>query len=246
MRHGIRWLAATVVFVAILAGVLTATRPQDSQSAAGPGAAIDRSKPSLHCPKPRRGVLVGGRPRGEDVALSFDDGPSPATPSILRVLRRHHAHATFFVIGGQIRGHEQILRRAVRAGNEIGNHSTSHVSLPDRRDIATTSRLIASATGRPPCLFRPPDGDTSPGLLHDVHSLGMTTVAWDVDTVDWRDQAPADIRARALAAAHRGAIILLHDGGGNRMGTVSAVSGIVDSLHQRGYRVVTVSELLGR
>jgi peptidoglycan/xylan/chitin deacetylase (PgdA/CDA1 family) len=136
-----------------------------------------------------------------------------------------------------------VLREAVRQGNELGNHSTSHTALPDRGDIGETSRLIERATGTVPCLFRPPNGDTSPELLRDVRRLGMSTIAWDVDTGDWADQSPADIRARVMATVHPGSIILLHDGGGDRSGTARAVSGVIDDLHSRDYRIVTVSRL---
>jgi peptidoglycan-N-acetylglucosamine deacetylase len=194
-------------------------------------------------PATSTGSLTGGKPDGRKVALTFDDGPSAQTDTILRALRRHHAHATFFLIGRQIPDNRPVLRRAVRDGNELGNHSTSHTSLPGYEDIRKTSRMIKRATGAPPCLFRPPLGDTSDVLLRDVRKLGMTTVAWDVDTGDWADQSPFDIRARALANVHPGSIILMHDGGGDRTGTARSVSGVVHDLHARGYSVVTVSEL---
>lgn len=243
MKHGIKWLLATGVFISALIIALSAGRsdhPAVQMELAGqPQVAPATSS----CPKARRGVWVGGKPDGREVALSFDDGPSDETPAILRTLRRHHAHATFFLIGQEIPGREGILRRAIRDGDELGNHSTTHTSLPSHDDISQTSRLIHDATGQRPCLFRPPDGDTSPALLHDVHKQGMTTIAWDVDTSDWEDQSPTDIRERALATVHPGSIILLHDGGGNRVGTAHAVSAIVDGLHARHYRVVTVSHL---
>jgi peptidoglycan/xylan/chitin deacetylase (PgdA/CDA1 family) len=234
---------ATAAFAVAFSIALTATTSKSARLPHGPSAAVNPD-PGFSCPKPRKGVWIGAKTQGRKlVALSFDDGPSTATPAILAALKRHHAHATFFVIGDEIRGRRDILRKAVSEGNEIGNHSTSHTPLPSHSDVANTSDLIERATGRPPCLFRPPDGDTDPRLLRDVNRLGMTTIAWDVDTGDWQDQTPADITARALATVHPGSIILLHDGGGARQGTAGSVSGIVKGLNSRGYRVVTVSEL---
>jgi peptidoglycan-N-acetylglucosamine deacetylase len=243
LGSGFRWLLATAAFVVTLSIALAATKSKSVHPPSRPAAAA-QPDPSFTCPKPRKGVWVGARTHGRRlVALSFDDGPSPATPAILRALRRHQAHATFFAVGDQIRGRRAILRRAVEQGDEIGNHSTTHTPLPGHSDIAQASNLIERATGRPPCLFRPPDGDTSPALLRDVNRLGMTTIAWDIDSGDWQDQSPADIEARALAGVHPGAIILLHDGGGARQGTVESVSRIVSTLQASGYRVVTVSKL---
>ncbi len=248
MRHGARWLIATLIFVGALTFAVSGGRSKKQQlpPAHPPSASAADSHEATPraCPKPRRGVWTGGRPKGAEVALSFDDGPSAQTPTILRALRRHHAQATFFLVGRQIPGHRGVLRRAVHQGNELGNHSTSHTSLPGFDDIRQTSRMIRHVTGSPPCLFRPPSGDTSDALLHDVRKLGMTTVAWDVDTSDWADQSPDDIRDRVLANVHAGAIVLLHDGGGDRRGTARSVSAVVDDLHDRNYDVVTVSHLL--
>lgn len=245
-RSGVKWLLATAVFAAALSLVLGGSKSKSSRSPSGPGSA-NPVDVSFTCPKPRKGVWVGAKTHGRKlVALSFDDGPSAATPAILEALRRQRANATFFVIGDQVRGQRGVLRRAVEDGNEIGNHSTTHNALPDHSDVKRTSDLVERATGRPPCLFRPPDGVSDTRLLRDVYGLGMTTIGWDVDTEDWKDQSPADIQARVLAGLHPGAIILFHDGGGARQGTADSVTEIVKELRSRGYRPVTVSELFKR
>ena len=209
-----------------------------------PGApeGIPTSAPA--CPTPKRGVWRGSDAAVRAVAITFDDGPSAQTRAILRALRRHDAKATFFLIGRQIPDRERVLRRAAREGHELGNHSTTHSALPGKADIATTSNLITRTTGRPPCVFRPPGGKTSPPLLRDVRRLSMTTVAWDVDTGDWASQLPAAIRDRALAGVRQGSIILMHDGGGDRAGTAHSVSAVIEGLRRRGYELVTVSEML--
>ena len=197
------------------------------------------------CPTPKQGVWRGSDAAVDAVAITFDDGPSAQTRAILRALRRHRAKATFFVVGREIPGREGVLRRAARDGHELGNHSTSHSALPSRADIATTSNLIARTTGHQPCVFRPPEGKTSGRLLRDVRRLGMTTVAWDVDSGDWASQQPAAIRDRALAGVREGSIVLMHDGGGERAGTARSVSAVIDGLRKQGSELVTVSEMLG-
>jgi peptidoglycan/xylan/chitin deacetylase (PgdA/CDA1 family) len=245
MDHGTRWLVATLVFVGALIFAVSGSRSKRAPDPPGHDAADVEAEGerAFSCPAPRAGVWRGGKPTGPEVALTFDDGPSDQTRDILRALRRHHARATFFVVGNQVPGREGTLRRMTQQGNEIGNHSTTHSSLPGRDDIRQTSGLIERATGRPPCLFRPPGGDTSPALLRDVRRLGMTTITWDVDAADWADQDSRRIRERVLASVHPGAIVLLHDGGGDRSGTVRSVSAVVGALHARGYKVVPVSEL---
>jgi peptidoglycan/xylan/chitin deacetylase (PgdA/CDA1 family) len=208
----------------------------------GADEAVPGSAPE--CPTPKRDVWRGGDPADHAVAITFDDGPSAQTRAILRALRRNRAKATFFLVGREIPGREAVLRRASREGHELGNHSTTHSALPSKADIATTSNLIARTTGHRPCVFRPPEGKTSHQLLRDVRQLGMTTVAWDVDSGDWASQLPAAIRGRALATVRDGSIILMHDGGGERAGTARALSAVIDSLRKDGYQLGTVSELL--
>lgn len=201
---------------------------------------------SAICPPPSRGLITRGPDGDRAVALTFDDGPGPQTRSVLRALRRHDARATFFFLGREIPTRPAMLRRAVRDGHELGNHSTSHDELPEATDIGATSELIERVSGERPCVFRPPDGRTSGRVLRDARGLGMSTVTWSVDPADWASQDPAGIRDRVLAAAEPGAIILMHDGGGDRTGTARAVSSVIDGLRDRGYRLVTVSELLDK
>ena len=200
--------------------------------------------PVAACPEPDPGVATSGDRKGNEVALTFDDGPSATTPKVLRALERRDAKATFFVLGREIPGREGILRRAAEAGHQIGNHSTTHSPLPDEADIAAATGLITAATNRLPCVFRPPQGRYDEALVDRVRALGMTTVTWDVDTGDWATQTPAMIRDRVLAAVEPGSIVLMHDGGGERAGTARSISAVVDELRDRDYELVTVSDLL--
>jgi peptidoglycan/xylan/chitin deacetylase (PgdA/CDA1 family) len=198
------------------------------------------------CPRPRHRPHRHG-PRGRRlVALTFDDGPSLYTPSVLRALRRAHARATFFVVGIHIAGREPVLRRAVTAGDEIGDHSWDHPPLPSHWQLHRTGLVVRRAAGVRPCLFRPPYGLVDRRLLRAAASLRMTTVEWDVDTSDWAGLRPKQIAKHVLRAVRPGSIVLMHDGGGVRSRTVKALPRILRGLRRRGYRTATVSRLLER
>ena len=181
------------------------------------------------------------------IALTFDDGPSSYTGQILDILKRNKAHATFFVIGQQVSGGASVLRRALREGNAIGNHSWNHASLAGGAggQLTGTSAAIRRATGYTPCVFRPPYGATSSLLVGQARSNGMDTIIWDVDPRDWSLPGSGAIVSNVLGNTHNGSIVLSHDGGGPRSQTVSAYRTIIPALKRRGYRLATVPELLG-
>lgn len=204
----------------------------------------------------RRAKLVGcerggplyrrhANPRKRIVALTFDDGPSGYTRGVLRALDRFDAKATFFVLGKEVSGREKTLRQMLAAGHEIGNHSFSHRIYPGLDDLRQTNQRIESATGFTPCLFRPPYGAVSRSLLDEARHAGLDTIAWDVDPTDWSTPGAAAIYKRVVGAVHNGAIVVMHDGGGNRSQTVAALPAIIKNLRLRGYRLVTVTEALG-
>lgn len=179
------------------------------------------------------------------VALTFDDGPSSETPSFLRVLREKHARGTFFEIGQEMAGREATMRRILAEGDEIGNHTTHHSSFPSYADLAATSSLIEKITHFKPCLFRPPGGALSPAVISAAAEAGMRTITWDVDPADWTSPGSDAVYSRVVDAAQSGSIILMHDGGGNRSGTLGALPSIIDTLRARGYAFETVTQLLG-
>jgi peptidoglycan-N-acetylglucosamine deacetylase len=184
------------------------------------------------------------------VALTFDDGPGPATATILSELERVGAPATFFVVGERVAGHEGLLRRMLADGDVIGDHSFSHADLAEdgvlaRSEIDRTKFAIERAAGYVPCLFRAPFGDVSPALVHEAAAARLVTVQWDVDPRDWSLPPPNRITATVLAQTRDGSIILLHDGGGPRQPTIEALPRVIQSLRQRGFRLVTIPILLG-
>ncbi|WP_320669950.1 polysaccharide deacetylase family protein [Patulibacter defluvii] len=206
----------------------------------------------------RRPVPVGCTPQGpltvrqapprseKEVALTFDDGPWLLTGQFLDRLAQLHVPATFFMIGRQVEAQAPLLRRMLRDGHALGNHTWSHQNVAggNAGQISSTSQAIERATGSAPCVFRPPGGATSATLAGQVRSLGMVDVLWSVDTDDWRGPPSSDaIVARALAV-QPGGIVLMHDGGGPRGNTLAALPRIVSGLRARGYRLVTVPQLL--
>ena len=189
----------------------------------------------------------GGQPL---VALTFDDGPSPYTDRILDILARYDAKATFFVIGRQIAERPTTVRRIAAEGHVIGNHTWSHASLPElparsrRRQLERTSAAIRRVTGADPVLVRPPYEMTTPTVNRQARRLGLLPVVWSVDPGDWRLRAPWKVARRVLDKAGPGAIIVLHDGGGDRSTTIAALPKILDGLRQKGLVPVTVPQLL--
>ncbi|MEV0131926.1 bifunctional polysaccharide deacetylase/glycosyltransferase family 2 protein [Dactylosporangium sp. NPDC050688] len=188
------------------------------------------------------------------VALTFDDGPDPKwTPLILDALRRHHARATFFVVGARVNQHPDLVRRIVAEGHELGVHTFTHADLAavpawrQRLELDLTRNAIAAATGRTVRLLRPPYSSTPsapPGPAVLRAATGYLTVLTDRDTEDWRRPGVDAIVAAALPApAGPGAVVMLHDGGGDRAQTVAAVERIVSQ--GAGLRFVTVSEGIG-
>jgi peptidoglycan/xylan/chitin deacetylase (PgdA/CDA1 family) len=179
------------------------------------------------------------------VALTFDDGPSQYTGRVMEILDRHQAKGTFYVIGSAVSGRGSLLRRMLRGGHEIGNHSMNHVQNPSHSNLAATNQRIRDATGFTPCTFRPPYGALSSATAGAAWQLGMSNILWDIDTRDWQLPGSWAIRERTVYPAQNGSIILLHDGGGFRGQTVAALPGIIVGLQRRGFELVTVSQVLG-
>lgn len=191
-----------------------------------------------------------GPTTGRRIALTFDDGPAALTPRFLTLLEQERVPATFFIVGRRVAGREATLRRALADGDMLGNHSFDHVSLQKAdadavAQIEDTQAAIRDATGFTPCLMRPPYGLGSQALTRLANSEGLTPVLWSVNPKDFTRPGTAKIRARVLAGAKPGAIVLSHDGGGPRDQTLAAYRTIIRTLKARGYHFVTVTDLLG-
>ncbi|WP_212993170.1 polysaccharide deacetylase family protein [Actinoplanes auranticolor] len=181
------------------------------------------------------------------VALTFDDGPDPAyTPQVLRILRKHHARATFFVIGQQASAHPDLVRSIVDDGHTVGTHTWSHANLSRlpagrvRTEVGRAVDTVATTIGRIPALFRAPYGSWSRTVFEACATLGQTSVAWDVDPRDWDNPGAGRIRAEILDQVGNRSIVLTHDGGGDRSQTVRALRSVLPVLIDTGYRFVGV------
>ncbi|HEU4414951.1 MAG TPA: glycosyltransferase [Candidatus Angelobacter sp.] len=214
--------------------------------------------------------------KDKQVAITFDDGPDPLyTPKILDILKRENASATFFLIGLQTQKFPALARRIYDEGHAIGNHTFTHPDISDvsqwymkRVELQLTEKLFASTMGVKPQYFRPPYSiDQEPDVADQVRPLelvqdeGYITVGSKIDPNDWRKGETADaivqaVMAQAGQAATKGCevrpplycgnIILLHDGGGDRSATIAALPQIIEGLRQRGFKIVSVEELLGK
>ncbi len=191
-----------------------------------------------------------GADRGRDIALTFDDGPGPYTPGVLSVLERLHVHATFFVIGKMLRYFSASTVREIKDGDVIGDHTETHpemalLSAHEQYEQLFEQIARVELLGGPrPVLFRPPYGSFNATTMRELRRLHLLMTLWSVDTGDYLQPGVSVIVQRVLAGAHPGAIILMHDAGGTRTETIEALPTIIDDLRARGYRLVTVPQLL--
>jgi peptidoglycan/xylan/chitin deacetylase (PgdA/CDA1 family) len=193
-------------------------------------------------------VSAGGR-RHRLVALTFDDGPGPYTGRVVRALRRLGVRATFFQVGQMIAAFPGVARR-VRRHFPVGDHTLSHPQMamlaePVQRNeiVADAERLRAVGAGRP-LLFRPPYASFDLRTLEVVRQQGMLMVLWNVDSADWTRPGTRQIVRNVVSRVRPGAVVLMHDAGGDRRQTVAALPAIVHRLRRRGYRFVTVPRML--
>lgn len=233
--------------------------------AAGRCSVVDPATPTLlrlHTP-----VLIGcvasgpsevfqGPANQREIALTFDDGPwdEPPTADFLSMLERAHVPATFFEIGDQMPRYDPtgaVQRRMLADGDMIGDHTWTHPMMTRLRKSAQRAELVETIdairhdTGFTPCLWRPPYGAVNRPLLSLARSLGLVTIMWDIDPRDWALPGVGAIYSKVIDSAHSGAIVLQHFGGGPRYETLAAVPKEISTLRARGYRFVTVAQLLG-
>jgi peptidoglycan/xylan/chitin deacetylase (PgdA/CDA1 family) len=190
------------------------------------------------------------------VALTFDDGPGPYTSQVLDLLDEYHVKATFCMIGRQIHAYQAVVRRMIADGMTLCNHSWDHDeklgkhSAPSiaqnlQRTIDAIHKVSASATM---AYFRNPGGNFTPGTVRVCELLGMRPLYWSEDTDDWTRPGVPAIEKTLLTRTHRDSIVLMHDGGGDRSETVTALRALLHNLSQRYHlialptaRTVTVS-----
>ncbi len=206
----------------------------------------------------RKNTLYHIRANEKVVALTFDDGPSPVwTPRILDALKASGVKATFFMLGMHAREYPQVARRVAEEGHEIGNHTFDHHGLfyytPEElaKEVGDAENAIFSATGVKTKYFRPPKAWITSREKKQLINMGYKTVLWSLNSKDWVTFDDRYIVNYLLRHVQPGDIILFHDSGGvfrpeggNRKETVKSISRLVEKLKERGYRFVTISQLL--
>ena len=219
--------------------------------------------PALHGPVPRNpdmnlradytkgsGISFSRIPMADKyIAITFDDGPHPKnTPRLLNMLRARNIKATFYMVGSNVDLYPQVVRRVVAEGHEIGNHSYSlrlFSKMGDseiRQELSRTRDAVQRAAGVQPLTLRPPFGGMLTRQREWVNAeFGYPIILWSIDPLDWKRPGPSVVCSRIVSATTPGSIILAHD---LHSQTVDAMPATLDGLLQRGFKFVTVSQLL--
>ena len=196
-----------------------------------PAAATQPSKPPVDCAVDKC------------VALTFDDGPGQFTGRLLDELSEAEAHATFFVLGENVKKYPDEAKRIVDEGHQIGSHSWDHKDITTltaegiEHEVDWTDQAVQDAAGVTPGVFRPPYG--AHGVVYD-RLIAKPLVLWDVDTLDWKHHDPVKTVDIAMDEVHNGSIVLMHD---IHESSVQAVPDLVQALRKAGYELVTVDKL---
>ncbi|MFN6530249.1 polysaccharide deacetylase family protein [Nostoc sp. ChiSLP03a] len=206
-------------------------------------------------PKAFQGAIVYQgklKPNEKVIALTFDDGPSPKnTAQILEILKKNDIKATFFMIGEMVKYFPQVAKQVAADGHIIGNHTWHHWYR--HMDLATaaseidrTAEIIYKTTGEKTTLFRPPGGFLNNGLAEYARNEKYAVMMWSEQSGDAERRSPQvpGLVKNVLKYAKPGAIVLLHDGGGNRSKSVKALPEMIAGLKAQGYRFVTIPQLL--
>jgi peptidoglycan-N-acetylglucosamine deacetylase len=266
-----RRAVAGVVLLAILALLITALGSGghgDRHHAAAPDPALRRATATRLTPAEREAqmhaaeekavdsvlaytpAVTSGGSKGHELALTFDDGPGPYTQQLVGVLNKYHVHATFFAIGEEERYFSAGSSLELHSGDVIGDHTETHpmmasLSAHDQREELVEQIARIELLGGPrPRLFRPPYGSFDATTLHLLHQLHLLMVLWSTDTSDYTLPGVQAIVQSALAGAHPGAIILMHDAGGDRSETIAALPAIIKGLRKKGLEPVTIPRLM--
>ena len=207
-------------------------------------------------------TICRGAPGRKLIALTYDDGPNPVyTPTLMKLLERFDAKATFFLIGGWAEREPELVRELHAAGHAIGNHTFTHPTMPllsseQVREELRRCRGAVEAAGVEfsqvdgEALMRPPYGRRRPGTLKTLRAEGYVPVTWSITAYDWRRTATTNKLAQRCARAKDGDVILLHDGSNeepaaDRSRSVAATERTLEKFTAEGYRFVTIPELVG-
>lgn len=182
------------------------------------------------------------------VAMSFDAAwGNEDTEEIINIMKKYNVKTTFFVVGGWVDKYPESVKQLADAGHEIMNHSDTHphmtkLSAEDmKKEVTACDEKIEKITGVKPTLFRAPYGDYNNDVVGTMRETGHFTIQWDVDSLDWKNLSPAEIKQRVLSKVKPGSIILFHNAA---LHTPKALPEIIEKLQADGYKIVPVSELI--
>ena len=263
-RRRIALAAAVLGLVACVVAIVTGaggegkspTRPHPRAAAPRPVAParapslVARENRAIDSVARRLPFIVAGGGERREVALTFDDGPGPYTDQVLDVLNREHAPATFFIVGAMLRYFRPQLDREIQGGFAVGDHTMTHPTLRGRSldvqlaEIGGDAGLMHEDGAATPRLFRPPYGLFDRRTLAVLRRRRMLAVLWTVDPRDFTRPGVRAIVHNVMASVKPGAIVMLHDAGGERSQTIAALPQIIRRLRKRGYELVTVPRML--
>ncbi|MCM3629316.1 polysaccharide deacetylase family protein [Paenibacillus glycanilyticus] len=246
------WMALTIVLLFTFTGEAYASSSPQPKKRKPAG----MSWVKMHKQFPDSFILNGSR-NSKRIALTFDDAPDPRfTPQILDALASYDVCATFFIVGSRAVQHPAMVRRIHREGHIIGNHSYNHAVLSKLKprefhtQIWRTDAIVSRIIGYHPRFVRPPYGEMLPEQVAWSRKSGYTVVNWDVDSVDWKNNPSSGIILHNIKRTLQpGSIVLQHAGGGygqDLTGTIEALPVLISQLRKKGYKFVTLPELLNQ
>lgn len=195
-------------------------------------------------------VFYRGNKEKKEIALTFDDGPSPLwTSQVLEILKKHNIKATFFLLGKNVKKYPDLVKRIYEEGHNIGAHTYSHLNILTCKkpraifEIEETHRQIKEITNYEPYLFRPPYGAYQKKFYHYLKQYNYKIILWTISAEDWNGDGAKKIQNRVLSQMRNGSIILFHDGGGNRSPTIEVLNTIIEKTKNMGYNFVTIEEM---
>jgi peptidoglycan/xylan/chitin deacetylase (PgdA/CDA1 family) len=235
-------------FLAFL-GMVSLAAAEDTSGASPSPSPSPEASPEVSNAANKPATWFSVNVEGPYIAMTFDDGPSPeTTPRLLDILKQRNIKATFFMIGQNAERNPTIVKRILAEGHEIGNHSWTHPQLSKLSDdrvteeINKTQNAIKDASGYTPILMRPPYGAITARQKEWIEKqFGLSVIIWSVDPFDWKRPGASVIEQRILAGARPGAIVLSHD---IHKQTVDAMPATLDALAAKGFKFVTVSQLI--
>jgi peptidoglycan/xylan/chitin deacetylase (PgdA/CDA1 family) len=256
-RRGLAIALVVVGVVGLLIGISSGSGSSGAQhravvrtTAAAPGGSLSAEDAAINRTLAYTPYVRVAGAQHRELALTFDDGPGPYTPKILSILQHEKVTATFFEVGVLERYFGSSTDTIVDKHFAVGDHTQGHLAMSRLSQAGQQAQILEEtsaigAHGAPfPRLFRPPFGLWNATTLKILAQYKMLMVMWTVDTRDWRRPGASEIVSSVLKGARPGAIILLHDAGGNRSETIKALPIIIKELRSRGYKFVTVPRLL--